>query len=352
MQHWRKMTLLAALSAVSGMASALQVLPDDDLAAATGQAGITVSVDNYDIETSAIRYYDSDGFSSAGVTAYDLGAGSPLTTSFGSVPGPCNNQTNVQCAASFSRGGSLNMNGFSLSNYFAAPVTTTLDVGSRGSGATAQSGLLIGTDALNNLNLNTGGISLDNGDELKGLVNPSRAPTNAPTYDSNGVLTSGNDMGGINLVVYSSSNLMALVTGGAPDLGLNSGLTITSLLPLNMIVYLNYYNTTMQEWQGGELGDTDPLNPNGSDGLISVPVYVYNLGLGVLEIGAGPVANGYGTTTTQGLEIYTSGITADAIDLGGEDSGDTGIQIAGTDVGSIGILGLKVAAMHIAISGH
>jgi hypothetical protein len=352
MQSWKKLILLAAMSAVSGGVFAMEALPDAALAEATGQAGLTITADNYDIQTTAVRYYDSDGFSAAGIAAYNLGVGSPQTVSFPAIPGPCSGLTNVQCVAGFSSGGSLNFNALSVSNYHFDQVVTTIDAGSTGTGAAAKSGLLVGTSLLNGLSLNTGGISIDNGDELNGTLGAGGA-TNGATYDSEGVLTGGSDLGGIAVLFYSSTRLLALVSGGAPDLGTNSGLTITSLLPLDMIVYFSYYDTSKQKWQGGDLGSTNTLDPLSQDGLLLVPIYIYGLNLGPLEIAVGqqPVSS-YATTSSEALQIYSSGITATAISIGGASAGDTGIQIAGSDAGSVGIVGLSVGPQHIAISGH
>ena len=352
MHGWKKMALLTALSVAAGGVRAMDALPDDDLAAATGQAGISFTIDNIDLETSAVRYYDSDGLSASGISAYNLASGSPLTTTLSSsAPGPCASATNVQCAASFSAGGSLSMNAFSISN-FDTSVTTTIDIGSTGTGATATSGLLLNTQLLSGLNINTGGISLDNGDELAGTVTGSRAPTNAATYDSNGVLTSGNDLGGLAITNVSSTNLVALVTPGAHALSQSSGLTLTLLQPLTMQFYFNYYNTSMQYFNGGEFTDTNSASTTGLDGIITVPVYIWNLLPGPVELAAGKAGSGYSTSAGQGLDIYSGGATATAIDFGGEAVGDSGIMLTSGDIGSVGIVGLKIGPQNIVISGH
>jgi hypothetical protein len=328
----------------------MEPLADADMSDTSGQAGLTVRLTSPSLSAGSVRYYDSDGMSAAGVTAYGIAANPVYLTSDGTItgtplPGPCGGLLNLTCVNNFgAAGASLNFNGFSAS---ASSLLASIDVGSTGTGAGAKSGLLLGLQ-VNNLNLNLGAISMDNGDELKGTLG-AMGPTNAPVY-TNGALTSGNDLGGVALTQLSIPKMLTLVTGGAPALGSSSGLTITSVLPFNMQFNFVYYNTTAETYGAGVFTPTAGHVAN--DGLLVVPVYMQGVNLGPIEVAVGDSGGGYSSTSSQGLDIAFSGATIDLVDFGGEALGGSGMQVAGTDFGSLALMGVHIAPLTVSISGH
>jgi len=332
---------------------AIEPLGDADLASTSGQAGLTINATVPSVSASSIRYYDNDGMSATGVSAYGI-AGSPVyltsdgTSSGTASPGPCGGLLNLTCVNDFGvAGGSLNFNDFSLSG---TNVLASMDVGSTGTGSSAVSGLLLGLQ-VNNLNINFGAISVDNGSELNGALGVGTAATNAPVYNASGVLTSGTDFGGIALTQLSISQMLMLVSAGAPDLGFSSGLTITSLLPFSMQFKFVYYNTSLQSYSGSG-GFTPAVGYSANDGLLVVPVFLTGVRLGPIEIAAGDSGGGYTSSSSQGLDFAISATTIDSVDIGGDALGAGGIQVAGTDFGSVGLEGVHIAPLKVSVGGH
>jgi len=357
MKGLKKLALTTAVLAASTGAFAMEAMQDADLSSTTGQAGLTILTSGVNVTASAIRYYDADG-----TTGAVAALGIPGAPSFPAVPGPCAGLDPATCTNNFANttGGSVNINGFSLT---ANQILTTIDVGSNGSTATATTGLLIGSQ-VSNLNVNLGAISFDNGTELNGInlgAGPiGRAGNNGATYTA-GVLTSGNDIGGIAITGLTIPNSAMLITAGAPQLtggGASSGLTITSLIPISdLALTVNYYSTTTETFTPGT-GDSVGGNFThvgahaANSGLISLPIDLLGVLQGPTEIAAGAAGGGYGTTNTQGLEILMTGTVISALDIGGHDLGHAGITIAGTNAGSVGILGLTIGSSQLNITGH
>jgi len=355
MKGLKKLALASAVLAASTGAFAMEALQDDQLSATTGQAGLSILQTNVSVTAAALRYSDSDGFTGAA-------AGLNITDATDVIPpvGACGNKTPVACVGQFTYGGSLNLSGFGIS---ATSILTTVDVGSTGTGSSDVTGLLIGSK-INNLNVSLGGISFDNGNQLSGAgallgaqITGERDATNAPTY-TGGYLTAGSDIGGVALTGINLPNASAfLITAGTAHFG-KSGLTITSLIPIAQLgLTVNYYNTTLQNYTAGtgftaNAGATTGSGAGGiataTDGLISLPINLYGILTGPTEIAAGNTSGGYGIAAGQGLEIATNGTGIAAIDIGGTG----GMQIAGSNAGSVGIIGLTVGASQIYVSGH
>jgi len=353
MKGLKKLALASAVLAVSTGAFAMEALQDSDLSSATGQAGLSITTNNTSISASQIRYYDADGTTGASA-AYALFSTIYLTNDGSSAGSPIPDAGGGACAAAvtslagcadlFTTGGSININNFSLTE---GASTTSIDVGSTGTGTTAVSGLLVGVGA-NNLTVTLGGISVDNGNEL----NVGR--TNQPTYTA-GLLTSGHDLGGIALSSINLSQSVLLITPGAPLLNAlsggtgeyNSGLTITQLSPiLSMSLTAYYYNTGLNSYSSGAFTAT-----TATDGVIALPIALTGILTGPIEIGVGKTATGggyAGNNSTIGLQVLTTGTSIASIDIGTAG----GIQIAGTDAGSIGVIGLKIGSQLMSISGH
>jgi len=366
MKGLNKLALASAVLAISTGSFAMEAMQDDALSSTTGQAGLTILSSNVSVTASAVRYYDSDGISPA--SAFYTTIDSTHT-----VPaGPCAGSTASTCVGTFTAGGSLNLAGFSLT---ATSIETTIDVGSTATtGTTAVSGLLVGT-TITGLNLNVGAISIDNGTELDGTLGLGRAATNTPTY-TGGYLTAGSDLGGLAITGLTIPQSAILITGGASLLGTNSGLTITNLLPISdLSLTVNYYDTSKELYNSGSATFTpNAASTKGSgaggvavanDGLISLPVDLIGVLQGPTEIAAGnTTANGYSptgatalTNTGSGLAIAMTGTVISALDIGGSDLGKGGISLAGTNAGSIGILGLTIGGAgglpsFINITGH
>jgi len=364
MKGLKKLALASAVLALSTGAFAMEALQDDVLSDTTGQAGLTITTNNTSITATAIRYYDSNGTTGAAAAYGPLSTTIYLTdtgTSGGvSLPGPCGGVTLSTCVGNFTAGGSVNINGFQLTE---GTSTTTIDVGSTGTTAADKSGLLIGATA-NNLNVVLGGISFDNGDELNGTLTAGTAgaATNAATYTS-GYLTAGSDIGGIALTGIKLPKSLMLISAGAADIpgfGTNSGLTITSLLPItDLSLTLSYYDTSKQKYSGGAFVANGGVGAN--DGIVTLPINLIGVLTGPIEIAVGkaPVSS-YATTSGEGLEVLMTGTKITAVDLGGQGANiagiggtaGTGIMIAGTSAGSVGILGLTVGSQLLNISGH
>jgi len=358
MKGLNKLALASAVLAISTGSFAMEALQDDALSNTTGQAGLSILSSNVSVTASAIRYYDSDGISPA--SAFYTGIDSTHT-----VPaGPCAGTTASACVGTFSVGGSLNLAGFSLT---ATSILTTIDVGSTSSvGTTAVSGLLVGT-TLTGVNINVGAISIDNGTELNGYLNAvapttSRAATNAPTYTA-GYLTGGSDLGGVAITGLTLPQSANLITGGATLLGTKSGLTITSLIPISdLALTVSYYDTSKEAYSGGTF--TAGTGHVANDGLIQLPIDLYGVLQGPTEIAAGNAASGYsptgatvGTNSGTGLAIAMTGTFISALDIGGAEAGKAGITLAGSNAGSVGILGLTIGGAgglpsFINITGH
>jgi len=363
MKGLKKLALASAVLAVSTGAFAMEALQDSDLSDATGQAGLTITTSNTSISASQIRYYDKDGTTGA-AAAYGLVSTIYLTadgtSGTSAIPdaggGACAVAATdlASCANAFAVGGSININNFSLTE---GSSTTSIDVGSTGTGATAISGLLVGIGA-NTLTVNLGGISVDNGNELDG------GRTNQPSYSTTGLLTAGNDLGGLALGSINLSQSVLLITPGAPILNskvssteYDSGLTITSLSPITSLsLTAYYYNTGLNSYNAGTASFTAAT---ATDGVIALPITLAGILTGPIEIGVGKTAthgyNAAGTVDpTEGLNILTTGTSIAAIDIGNEAQATpgTGIQIAGTDIGSVGIIGLKIGGNLMTISGH
>jgi len=362
MKGLKKLALASAVLALSTGAFAMEALQDDVLSDTTGQAGLTITTNNTSITATAIRYYDSNGTTGAATFYGPLSTTIYLTdtgTSGGvALPGPCGGATLSACVGNFTTGGSVNINGFSLTE---GSSTTTIDVGSTGTTATDKSGLLIGATA-NNLNVVLGGISFDNGDELNGTLTAGTAgaATNGATY-TNGYLTAGTDIGGIALTGIKLPKSLMLISAGAANLGTNSGLTITSLLPISdLSLTLSYYDTSKQKYSGGAFVANGGVGAN--DGIVTLPINLIGVLTGPIEIAVGTAPAGtYGATaTTEGLQVLMTGTKITAVDLGGQGANiagiggtaGTGIMIAGTSAGSVGILGLTVGSQLLNISGH
>jgi len=352
MKGLKKLALASAVLALSTGAFAMEALQDDALSSTTGQAGLTITTNNTAITATAVRYFDADG--ATGVSAAYNVAGSPVfitsngTSTGTALPGPCGGITNVACVANFSSaGGSVNINGFQLTE---GSSTTTIDVGSTGTTSTDTTGLLIGATA-NNLNVVLGGISFDNGSELNGALGLGTAATNAATY-SNGYLNTGKDIGGIAITGITLPKSLMLISAGAANLGAASGLTITNLIPISdLSLTVNYYNTSMQKFSGGVFVANTGVGAN--DGIVKLPINLLGVLTGPIEIAVGTApVNAFATTAGEGLNVLMTGTGISAVDIGSHDLGGGGVQIAGTNAGSIGILGLVVGPQLINISGH
>lgn len=324
MKGYTKLALASAVLAASTAALAMEPMQDEAMSEATGQAGLTILMSGVSVSANAVRYYDSDGTTGA-AAAYGMGTTVPVVGIPAGLPGPCAGMTTLACANSFTTGGAVSLNGFSLT---ASSMNTTIDVGSTSStGSTAVTGLLIGS-SINNLNINLGAISVDNGDELGGSISASRAGTNTPVYTA-GALTSGSDLGGLAITGVTIPNSLSLITAGAPQLGTNSGLTITSLLPItSMSMTVSYYDTSRQVYTAGTGFTGQGTHAGTSDGLISLPINLYGIVGGPIEIAAGNAGGGYATTTSEGLEVLMTGLQVQAVDIGGEATGGSGIQLA------------------------
>jgi hypothetical protein len=360
MKNFKKLVLASAVLATSTGVFAMEALQDDVMSDTTGQAGLTITTNNTSITANAIRYYDSNGTTGAAAAYGPLSTTIFLTdtgTSGGvALPGPCGGVTLSTCVGNFTVGGSVNINGFQLTE---GSSTTTIDVGSTGTTAADKSGLLVGATA-NNLNVVLGGISLDNGDELNGTLTAGTVghQTNGATY-TGGFLTGGTDIGGIALTGIKLPKSLILITGGAVDLGTNSGLTITNLIPItDLSLTAYYYNTEKQNYTAG-VGFTASGGAN--DGIVTLPINLIGVLTGPIEIAVGNApASAYSTTVGEGLQVLMTGTKITAVDLGGEGANiagiggtaGSGIQIAGSNVGSVGILGLTVGSQLLNISGH
>jgi len=357
MKGLNKLALASAVLAISTGSFAMEAMQDDAMSNTTGQAGLSILSSNVSVTASAVRYYDSDGISPA--TAFYTGIDATHT-----VPaGPCAGSTALTCVGTFSVGGSLNLAGFSLT---ATSILTTIDVGSNSTtGTTAVSGLLVGT-TLTGVNINLGAISIDNGSELNGFSGSglSRVATNSPTY-TGGYLTSGTDIGGVAITGLTLPQSANLITGGATLLGTKSGLTITSLIPISdLALTVNYYDTSKEAYSGGTFTANAGAGNVANDGLISLPVDLLGVLQGPTEIAAGNAASGYsptgavvGTSSGTGLAIAMTGTYISALDIGGAELGHGGIQLAGSNAGSVGILGLTIGGAgglpsFINITGH
>jgi len=360
MKGLKKLALASAVLALSTGAFAMEALQDDDMSNATGQAGLTITTNNTSISASQIRYYDADGTTGAS-TAYSLFSTIYLTTDGSSTAAPIGDAgsgacgvvaTSLKgCADLFSTGGSININNFSLTE---GASTTSIDVGSTGTGAGAVSGLLIGASA-NSLTVTLGGISVDNGNEL------DVGRTNQPTYSAGGFLATGKDLGGIALSSINLSQSVMLITPGAVGLDAlsgstmyNSGLTITQLSPiLSLTLTAYYYNTGIQSYSAGAFTAntaTFATATNGVDGVVTLPIAMSLILTGPIEIGVGlaPTGGYAANSVTKGLQVFTTGTSIGSIDIGGAG----GILIAGSDIGSIGVIGLKIGSQLMSISGH
>jgi len=365
MKGLKKLALASAVLAISTGAFAMEALQDDDMSNATGQAGLTIETSGTSITASAIRYYDSTGFNSAATNYAAELAGNPyLFTSTGDstgtpLPGPCSGITATACVGNFTAGGALNLSNFSLTE---GASTTTIDIGSTGTTSGDTTGLLIGASA-NNLTVSLGAISIDNGTELDGSAyagSAGRAATNAPSYNAGGFLTSGKDLGGLAISSINLPPSLMIITAGAAQLAngttgaQGSGLTITQLLPIaDLSLTVSYYNTATESYTAGSgFTANTAAGASTNDGIISLPINLIGVLTGPVEIAVGKAGGGYATTSTEGLDILTTGTSIGAVDIGSQDLGGTGVQIAGTTVGSIGILNLKVGSQFMAISGH
>jgi len=362
MKGLKKLALASAVLALSTGAFAMEALQDDALASTTGQAGLTITTNNTNITAAAVRYYDADGANGLSAGATTVFITSDGTSTGTTLPGPCGGITNVACVANFSlsgtgAGGSVNIAGFKLTE---GSSTTTIDVGSTGTTSTDTSGLLIGATA-NNLNVALGGISFDNGSELNGTLTLGFAATNATTtYDSSGFLATGSDIGGVAITGITLPKSLMLISAGAASIpalgwvGSSSGLTITNLIPIsNLALTVNYYNTNMESFKTGAFVANVGGGFAAGDGLISLPINLLGVLTGPIEIAVGkkPV-DAFNTGAGEGLDVLMTGTGITALDIGGHDLGHGGIQIAGTNAGSVAILGLVVGPQVINISGH
>jgi len=379
MKGLKKLALASAVLAASFGAHAMEALPDDALSATTGQAGLTITTDNTNVQAAAIRYYDSDGIgtstSTTGLIGHVGGTTAFLSgTAYIEPAGPFAGTDPVTIISSFAtdlggKAGSVNIDDFGLS---IGKTVTTVDVGTNSAGV---SGLVVGMSAAA-LNVNLI-VSFDNGDELNGVLHgfgiggvaSSNGGAVVAATATNGAYRSTN-IGGIAITGLTLPASTMIITAGAADFGTNlhggipytlggtattSGITITPLQSFNLGLTLNYYDTNLVTYNNltGSVSSSHL-----SDGLISLPIAAYGVLAGATEIAAGLTANsGYGGSTTQGLEILTAGMGMAALDIGNESGStgvapNTGIMLAGSDAGSIAVIGLKVLPQVITIAGH
>jgi len=338
MKGLKKLALASAVLAVSTGAFAMEALQDDALSDTTGQAGLTITSSNTAVQAYAIRYFDSDGIgaSTSGLIA-SQGTGSFLAGALYDEPtGPFAGSDPQSIITAFATdqggsGGSINISGFSLT---IGKTVTTIDVGTNTAGV---SGLLVGMSAAN-LNTNLI-INFDSGNETS--LAKATADLSAP------------NIGGIAIENLTLPSTTLLITSGANDLttyggtSTTSGLTITPLATFNLSLTVQYYDTNDQTWTGSALAGA-----TANKGVVSLPIYVVQALAGSTEIAAGNIGGSYAGGNGIGLEVLSGGLGANLVDIGGEGLGGTGILLAGSDAGSIGILGLKVAPSLMSISGH
>jgi len=335
MKGLKKLALASAVLALSTGAFAMEALQDDALSDTTGQAGLTIRMDNLDVKADTVRYYDSDGVKNIG-GSYAL---APAATFLLSTS---------------SSAGSVNMAGFEIS---ATSIITTIDVGGgagfsgAGLGSFSQgTGLFLGT-TISGLTVALGAISFDNGDE---------------TLTAG---TSAANIGGIALENISTNATLTGIFAGSPALAGATGYagfatSAITIQPMNVItttMTVDYYDTNKHGFSGGALTSVGALN----DGLVRLPVYT-SLLQGQFELGAG-TNNAMATETAavegNGLVIAVlgaelggaSGETKMNVDLGyeGGGRGGAGITLAGADAGSVGINNLTFEkTLVISVTGH
>jgi len=359
MKGLNKLALASAVLAISTGAFAMEALQDDALSDTTGQAGLTITTTNTNVAATAIRYYDSDGIGSSATTA-TTGAGliANVTanggtfhsgTSYEELIGPFAGTDPSVIIGTFATdtggsGGSINISGFALAM---GSSTTTIDVGTS---STGTSGLLVGMSG-NNINLNLI-VSFDSGNELN-FVDAFTAATPGAVKNIGGIAVEGLTLPYTTLLVTAGANDLTAFGGQSTS----SGLTITPLSLGSLSLTVKYYDTNLQTWDSTHSYLTQEHAGNNS-GVLSLPIYIDAPVAGSTEIAAGNAvadANGagYAGGAGKGLEILTGGFGATDIDIGGEGGhAGTGILLAGSDAGSIGIIGLQVGPQLISISGH
>jgi hypothetical protein len=349
MKGLKKLALATAVLAVSTGAFAMEAMQDDALANTTGQDGLSILQSNLAVSIAAVRYTDSDG-----TTGASAALGIPAAPTFPVADGPCAAGSNPQaCADSFSSAGTLHIQGLSIT---ASSILTTIDVGSTSTTSGGVTGLLIGSK-INNLSVNLGAISFDNGNEL------AADPTTGNSLAANASATT--NIGGIALThINLPASTSMLITAGAAALGQTSGLTITSLTPIaDLSLVVSYYNTSLTSYTPGVVGSaTNPADfttraavpgpTNAFDGLISLPIDMKGILTGSIEVAAGLQSSGYNITPTQGLIIGLGQTFISSVDIGNQAGGAGGINITGTTVGSVGIIGLSIGSSQLNISGH
>jgi hypothetical protein len=336
MKGLKKLALATAVLAVSTGAFAMEAMQDEAMSNTTGQDGLSILQSGLNVNIGAIRYTDNDGFTGA-------------STALGivDIPAVFAAKTLVD---SFTSAGTVHIKGLSIS---ATSILTTIDVGSTGTTGADTTGLLIGS-TITNLSVNLGNISFDNGTELSSSSAGVSSAANA----------GGNNIGGIALSHISLPSQSAmLITAGAASLpnGATSGITITPLMAIaDLHLVVGYYNTSLATYTGAgsyaaPAGDFSPVGAGvAGDGVITLPIDITGILQGPTQIAAGLKSSGYGITNNQGLEIAMGHTVISSIDIGAQNGAvpSTGINITGTTVGSVGIIGLDIAASQLNISGH
>lgn len=244
---------------------AMEAIADDSLAEATGQAGLTVTVSGTSLTASHVRYYDKDGFT----------------------------------GSTYTNGGSLDIANLSVN---LPAMTTTLDVGSTGTGGAAITGLLLSTSALTGGTITTGAISTDAGNEL----------VSSGTSDS---------FASVSLTNINLSRMVTVLTSGTTQS--TSGITFTILKPVSMSATMaveDLYTTGVFQ---GDFG-------------------VRNFNPGYVEVGVG--------NASQGLMIGYGATTIDSVYLANTQLGTT--TSSGASFGSFYLSNVQMGASTLSITGH
>lgn len=296
MKGLKKLALASAVLAVSTGAFAMEALEDEALSATTGQAGLTITMAP-NVTVDHLRYRDTDGLSAAQVT------------SWGGATGLGNGYTNA---------GVLDISALHLDVGATGSIKTILDVASNGTTGADTTSLFVETQ-ITGLNVSIGSITLDNGSLLA-------AGANSKSFGAIGLAD----------IDLGTGTKMRITPGGAIG---TQGVTIAMQGAQNISLDFGYGDDAALTGVGCTATATGGCLSLGVAGdATDQGIRIVNMQTGAITIDA----------NNTGLVIGTGAVNIDSVQLGAT----SGIQINGTSIGEVALVGVHMAGGTITVAGH
>lgn len=318
----KKLILVAAIAAATSSAFAMEAMDESTLSETTGQAGLTIVQDSLDLDIAELRYTDSTGAFEAASSTYASVAAA------GNAYGTDNN---AGTPADTGSRGTLYVKNLAIG---ATQLSMDIDIGTNSAGDT---GLLL-RQRITGLTVSIGTIGLDGNDHMTRNVA-------AGAKDLGGISLSGIDLGAHDAAAGAggdADSAMLITPGGS---GGNSGITIKSLIPQDIALTLTYTDNDAAQTISTSVGIEKLVDGAKSIDVEAGGIKITNTGLGATGVAAAGLVAG---DVASGVVLNNVSTYIKSIDLGGA----TGIQVASTNIGSVGVHGLTLGSGSMTVRGH